>query len=123
MAIINAIRLILGLLLILGGTIVFILEITGVYKFHYILNRMHFAGTGDTMGLAFVLLGAAIVNGFEFGSIKLLLVLVFFWFASPVSSHLISRLVMETDEEIDKHVRILDETESEKLMHPKEEEK
>lgn len=123
MAIINAIRLILGLLLILGGTIVFILEITGVYKFHYILNRMHFAGTGDTMGLAFVLLGAAIVNGFEFGSLKLLLVLVFFWFASPVSSHLISRLVMETDEEIDKHVRILDETESEKLMHPKEEEK
>lgn len=116
----NMIRLIIGILAIGMGTIVFCLELFGVYRFRFILNRMHFAGTGDTMGLAFIMIGAAIVNGFDWGSLKFLLVLVFFWFASPVSSHLIARLVLDTTEDLDKHVKVLDEEESKKYLNGEE---
>ncbi len=119
----NLIRLILGILFISCGVIVFSLEILGVFKFKFILNRMHFAGTGDTLGLAFTIIGAVIINGWDFGSLKFILVLVFFWFASPVSSHLISRLVIDTEEDIDKHVKIYDKEESLKLMEGREDDK
>ena len=116
----NMIRLIIGILAIGMGTIVFCLELFGVYRFRFILNRMHFAGSGDTMGLAFIMIGAAIVNGLDWGSLKFLLVLVFFWFASPVSSHLIARLVLDTTEDLDKHVKVLDEEESKKYLNGEE---
>lgn len=116
----NMIRLIIGILAIGMGTIVFCLELFGVYRFRFILNRMHFAGTGDTMGLACIMIGAAIVNGLDWGSLKFLLVLVFFWFASPVSSHLIARLVLDTTEDLDKHVKVLDEEESKKYLNGEE---
>jgi len=112
----NLIRLIFGCFFIGCGLLIFFMEVFCVHKLRYILNRMHFAGSGDTMGLATVILGAIIINGLSFSSLKLLLVLVFFWFASPVSSHLISRLVSVTDEDLEKHVKICDEEESKKLF-------
>lgn len=117
MEMLNLIRLIFGIAFILLGTVVFVLEIIGVFKFKYVLNRMHFAGTGDTMGLALTIIGAIIINGLNFGSLKLVLVLVFFWFTSPVSSHLISRLVLETDTKIEDHLKVCDEEESKKYFN------
>ena len=117
---INLIRFILGVLFISLGLIVFILEIFGVYRFKYILNRMHFAGTGDTMGLLSTIIGVVIINGADWGSVKFILVLVFFWFASPVSSHLISRLITETDEKLEEHVKVLDIEESKKIFKGEE---
>ena len=88
----NLIRLIAGCLFITLGIIGFLVEVLGVYRLHYTLDRMHFAGSGDTLAFAEIILGAVIINGINFTSAKLVLVLIFFWFASPVSSHLISRL-------------------------------
>lgn len=112
----NLIRFILGSAFIVIGILVFIIEIIGVFKLHYTLNRMHFAGAGDTMALAFTLLGAVLINGFDYASFKLVLVIVFFWFASPVSSHLIARLMFQTDENLEEHVKICDEDESKKFI-------
>lgn len=112
MEILNLIRFILGAIFIVLGLFVFLSEIVGVYKLKYILNRMHFAGAGDTAALAFTIIGAVIINGFDYSSAKLILVLVFFWFTSPVSSHLIGRLVTNTEENIEDHVKILNEEES-----------
>lgn len=115
----NMIRLVVGSIFICLGLFVFLTEIIGVYKLKYILNRMHFAGAGDTAALAFTILGAIIINGFDYASAKLVLVLLFFWFTSPVSSHLISRLVMSIDETVTDHVKICDEKESEKYINQK----
>lgn len=121
MEMLNLIRLIAGITFISGGTLIFVLEIIGVFKFKYVLNRMHFAGTGDTMGLALTIIGTVIINGCNFGSLKLALVLVLFWFASPVSSHLISRLVLETDEHIDEHVKVCDGEGSKRYLNGEDE--
>lgn len=99
----NLIRFIAGVVFISLGIIFFVIEILGVFRLKYTLDRMHFAGCGDTLALACVVLGAVIINGVNFTSLKLLLVLVFFWFASPVSSHLIARLVTATDERLEEN--------------------
>ncbi|MDD6066009.1 MAG: monovalent cation/H(+) antiporter subunit G, partial [Firmicutes bacterium] len=87
-------------------------------RFKYVLNRMHAAAMGDTLGIGFSLLGLILMSGWNFTSLKLLFVIVFLWFSSPASSHLIARLEVTTDEEKDKHYRevTLDQLKEEKCM-------
>ena len=77
-----------------------ILAVFGVNRFRRALNRMHAAAMGDTLGILFVLLGLIVMRGFSMDSLKLFLVVAFFWTASPVSGHMISRLEAMTDEEL-----------------------
>lgn len=113
----NLIRLIAGCFFIVLGIIGFLVEVIGVYKLPYALDRMHFAGSGDTLAFAEIILGAVIINGLDFTSAKLVLVLIFFWFASPVSSHLISRLINYTEENKEEHFHVCDEEESKQLIN------
>ena len=92
MQILEWIRFGAGVGLLLIGLSIFLLELIGVFKFSYVLNRMHAAAMGDTLGLGACLTGLILLSGFNITSVKLALVLVFLWLASPVSSHLISRL-------------------------------
>ena len=92
---------------LLFGMSIFFLEIFGTYRFHYVLNRMQIAATGDTLGIGLCLIGLMIANGFNWATAKLALVLVFLWCASPVSSHAIARLQMTTDKRILDHCRIM----------------
>ena len=87
-------------LFLLVGIVFMILAVFGVNRFHKALNRMHAAAMGDTLGILFVFLGLIVMRGFSFDSLKLFLVILFFWMASPVSGHMISRLEMMTDEEL-----------------------
>ena len=89
-------RMIIGSIFLVSGLIFFILQILGVFKMKYVLNRMHAAAMGDTLGLGLSIIGLIVISGFNFVSFKLLLVLVFMWFSSPVSSHLIARLEVQT---------------------------
>lgn len=93
------IRFIVGIALILCGIIVFGIELFGVFQFHYVLNRMHAAAMGDTLGIALSMLGLIILCGLNFTSLKMVLVVVFLWFASPVASHMLSRFEVATNEE------------------------
>lgn len=105
MAIVEWIRFLAGALLVTIGIAIFILEIIGVFRFRYVLNRMHAAAMGDTLGIGSTILGLILLNGWNLTSAKLFLVIVFLWFSSPVSSHLIARLEVATDEEPDRHYR------------------
>ncbi len=97
------IRFILGTFLLICGMLLFVVEIISVFKLDYVLNRMHAAATGDTFGIGLSIIGLVILNGWNFTSLKLLLVLVFLWFSSPVSSHLIAKLEVITHEGEDKY--------------------
>lgn len=99
-------RFIIGTILLCVGLIIFAIELYGVFKFKFVLNRMHAASLGDTFGIGISLLGLIIMNGLNFTSLKLFLVILFLWFASPVSSHLIARLEVTTNEEIDKYCEV-----------------
>lgn len=111
----NNIRIGIGLIVLILGVIIFLLEIIGIIKYKFLLNRMHAAGMGDTLGIFLILFGLMIINGLDFTTAKLALVVLFLWFSSPTSSHLISRLEAATDEELGRYVRIdIDQEELEK---------
>lgn len=100
------IRFLLGGGLLLAGLATFIIEMIGAFRFRYILNKMHAAAIGDTLGIGFALLGLIVMSGFNFTSLKLFLVIVFLWFSSPVSSHLIARLEVSTNEDEEAHYQV-----------------
>lgn len=85
-------RFILTACFLLSGLIILITSVIGLYKFDYVLNRMHAAAMGDTLGILFCLLGLVISAPDVWVMLKLLLIIAFLWVASPVSSHLIARL-------------------------------
>ena len=102
----EALRFILGVAFILMGLLVFVIQLIGVYKFKYILNRMHAAGMGDTMGISLCLIGTMFLFGWGFTSLKIALIVAFLWLASPVSSHLISRFEVTTNENLEQYCKI-----------------
>lgn len=92
--------------LMLTGVACMILSVVGVYRFKYVLNRMHAAAIGDTMGILCLLGGVMVIYGLSFETLKLALVIALLWMASPVSSHLISRLEVTTGEDLDEHMEV-----------------
>ncbi|MCD8074336.1 MAG: monovalent cation/H(+) antiporter subunit G [Lachnospiraceae bacterium] len=121
MAMIEWLQFLVGAVLLLLGLGIFTVEMIGVYRFHYVLNRMHAAAMGDTLGIGFCLVGLIVMNGLNFTSLKLFLVVAFLWFSSPTSSHLIARLEVTTDTEKEKHYREVPLTELEEELSSCEE--
>ena len=109
MAILDYIRLIVGGILIIIGAAMFIIQLIGVFKLKDVLSRMHAAAMGDTIGIASTLLGVIVLTGLNFTSLKVALIIVFLWMASPVSSHLISRLEVTTNENLEEICEVPEE--------------
>ena len=103
MTVFEWVRFLLGAGLLLAGVAVFLIEMFGVFRFRYVLNRMHAAAMGDTLGIGFCLLGLIVMSGLNFTSLKLFLVIMFLWFSSPTSSHLIAKLEVTTNEDEESH--------------------
>ncbi len=100
------IQFLLGTGFLLVGIGIFVVQLLGVFKFKYVLNRMHAAAMGDTLGIGISLLGLMILSGFNFTTLKMGLVIVFLWCASPVSSHLIARLEVTTNEKLEESCEV-----------------
>lgn len=103
MEILEWLRLIAGGALLLSGLIIFLIELYGVFHLKYVLNRMHAAAMGDTLGISFSLVGLMIFSGLNFTTLKMMLIVIFLWLASPVSSHLLARLEVVTNEKLENH--------------------
>ena len=100
------IQFLVGTAFLICGVIVFGIELYGVFKFRYVLNRMHAAALGDTLGILLSMLGLMLMIGFNFTSLKMLLVVIFLWFASPVASHTLARFESATNEQLEKDCEI-----------------
>lgn len=113
------IRFVVTAVLVLAGLAVCCASVFGVYRFNYAANRMHAAAMGDTLGVGLCLLGFAVSAPDAFTALKLLLVIVFLWIAGPVSSHLVCKLEIETDEQRDEymvvHKKTIEEEKEEQL--------
>lgn len=109
MGIFDWIRLIIGGAFLICGLVIFFTEIFGVFHFKYVLNRMHAAAMGDTLGISSCLVGLMFFSGLNFTTLKLLLIVCFLWFTSPVSSHVVARLEAATNDSLDTHCAIYDD--------------
>ena len=94
-------RFVLGSAFLLIGMVVFAIEVFGIFRLNCALNRLHSAALGDTLGISSCMIGLMIMEGFPFTTLKMALVILFFWMASPVSSHLLANLEITTYADLD----------------------
>lgn len=92
MNILQTIRYILGAVLITGGLVFDAIQLIGVFRYRYVMNRIHAAAIGDTLGGGLVLLGVFLVNGFNLAGLKILFIMAFLWLTSPVAAHMTGKL-------------------------------
>ena len=90
---------------LLAALICFASEVLGLFRFDFVMNRMHSAGVGDTFALFCVIMGLAVASGFRFATLKLFLILLFMWFTSPVSTHFLSQVEYYTNKDLGKYVK------------------
>ena len=86
------------------GIFCYVLEVVGIFRFGYVLNRMHASGIGDTMGLLFIVLSLMIASGRNLNTLKILLLIIFMWLTSPTSTHFLSMVEMRTNPYLDRYV-------------------
>ena len=88
---------VIGCALLLAGVFIFLTAVVGLYGMKYILNRMHAAALCDALGIFLVLAGLAVLRGLSMAAMKLVLILLFLWITSPVASHLLAEMEIETN--------------------------
>ncbi len=83
-----------------------VISVAGVFKFRFILNRMHAAAICDSFALLLAMIGVAVAYGFSFATVKVVLIVLLIWLASPVSGHLIARLEVTTDKHLSEECEV-----------------
>ena len=101
---------IVSAVLMITGVTAMLLGIFGVYRFRYVLNRMHCASILDTLGMLCILLSLAAASRDLAYLPKLLLILLMLWIGSPIASHLVSRMEYRTDPEAEAQFKKEDRT-------------
>lgn len=76
----------------LSGLLIACSSVYGVFRFQYVLNRIHAAAIMDTLVIGFIMIGCMVYLGFSMVTLKVCFILIFLWLSSPVASHLISKL-------------------------------
>lgn len=97
-------REIIAAIFIIVGMLVFIVALLGIYRLKYVMNRMHAAALGDTLGLGLVVIGLMILGKDVFHIAKYILVVLFFWMSSPIATHMIGKVEMLTNKDYDERV-------------------
>lgn len=105
---IDVIRLVACIILTGLGLCCLVSGVVGVYRFKYALSRIHAAALLDTVGILMMLLGVICATGWGVTSMKLLVVVGFLWLTSPVSSHLIGRMEITINDELEKDMTVID---------------
>ena len=78
--------IIAGILLVIGISIACIATF-GIFKFKYVLNRMHAAAMCDTLALMICLLGVSVLYGISYITLKLILIIIFLIEQTNVCTH------------------------------------
>jgi multicomponent Na+:H+ antiporter subunit G len=82
---------ILSWILILSGGVFGVISAIGVLRMPDIYTRMHAASIADTIALGLMCGGMMLQAGWTIVTIKLILILVFIFFASPTTTHALAK--------------------------------
>jgi len=107
MIILQWLRFAVAALLLLGGLISLLASVIGIFRFKYVLNRIHAAAKCDTFGVLLTFLSLIIMLGWSTASLKLLLIIVFLWIANPLAGHLIAQLEVITNPNVKGEYKVL----------------
>ncbi len=88
---IHIVQNIIAIFFILAGLFFFTTSIIGLIRFPDFYCRMHATGKGDTLGTILLFAGFIVYEGVTLTSLKLLLIPVFIFLASPTVTHSIGK--------------------------------
>ncbi|NLO85216.1 MAG: monovalent cation/H(+) antiporter subunit G [Clostridiales bacterium] len=100
------IRFALTAVFLVSGLFLLMIGVIAQYRFQYVLNRMHAASMGDSLGLFLVMVALSISCNEGWIIVKLLMVALFVWLTSPTGSHLIARLELTANEHPEQEMEI-----------------
>ena len=81
-------------ILILLGSFFTVVGAFGLVRLPEVFTRMHAASVTDTLGVGFLILGMSVQAGFSLVTLKLLFLLVLFFFTGPVVTHALARVCL-----------------------------
>lgn len=81
-------------LCILAGAIFTLIGAIGMLRMPDFFSRTHPVGLKDSIGLPLIILGLVLHSGFELTSLKLLFLMLFVLFTSPVASHALAKAAL-----------------------------
>ena len=102
------IRFALTAVLVVVGLFLLATGVVAQYRFKYVLNRMHAASMGDSLGLFLVAVAMCISAPDVWTVFKLLLVSFFVWITSPTGGHLIARLELTSNEHPENEMEVIE---------------
>ena len=80
--------------LLLSGGFFLLTGAIGMVRLPDVFTRMHAAGMADTMGAGLILAGLCVHSGVNLVTVRLLLVLAFVWFTSPIATHALAKAAL-----------------------------
>ena len=84
---------------LLSGSFFAITGGIGVIRMPDVFTRLHAAGVTDTAGAGLILMGLMFQGGLTLVTVRLILILGFLWFSSPVSTYALAREALAGGEE------------------------
>lgn len=90
----SAVLEILGVLSLLAGAFFCLVGAVGLLRMPDFYTRMHAASVLETLGAGFILLGLLLQAGFTLVAVKLLMIGLLIFFASPTASHALARAAL-----------------------------
>ncbi|MFQ5618672.1 MAG: monovalent cation/H(+) antiporter subunit G [Rhodospirillales bacterium] len=79
---------------LIAGSLFALIGAVGINRLPDVFARMHGAGIVDTLGMGLILAGLMIHEGFTMVTVKLVLIVVFIFFASPTTTHALARAAL-----------------------------
>ena len=80
--------------LLLSGVFFLVTGALGMVRLPDVFTRMHAAGMADTMGAGLILVGLCLYSGANLVTLRLVLVLAFLWFTSPIATHALAKAAL-----------------------------
>ena len=80
--------------LLLSGAFFLVTGALGMVRLPDVFTRMHAAGMTDTMGAGLILVGLCVYSGANLVTVRLILVLAFLWFTSPIATHALAKAAL-----------------------------
>ncbi len=80
---------------IVGGLFFIVVGSVGLLRMPDVFTRLHAAGMTDTMGAGLILLGLCFQGGFTLVTARLLMVLGFLLFTSPIGTYALARAALK----------------------------
>ena len=87
---------VIAIVLIVAGVFFLMVSAIGLLRLPDFYARTHAVGKSETLGSILVLGGLAVYNGWELGTLKILLILFFVLIANPTATHAIARAALRT---------------------------